>query len=73
MERVHMLTLTRKNDQSIIISPAAGLDPEMKVSELFGESNIEIKFSKIRNGAVSVSIDAPKTLDLMRSELLAKD
>ena len=65
-----MLTLTRKNDQSIIICPAVGLDPDMKVSELFGQANIEIKFNKIRNGFVSVSIDAPKTLDLLRSELL---
>jgi sRNA-binding carbon storage regulator CsrA len=65
-----MLTLTRKNDQSIIISPTLDLDPNMKVSELFGQSNIEIRFSKIRQGTVSVSIDAPKTLDLVRSELL---
>ena len=68
--RVSMLTLTRKNDQSIIISPAIDLDPDMKVSELFGQTNIEIHFSKIRQGTVSVSIDAPKTLDLVRSELL---
>lgn len=65
-----MLTLTRKNEQSIIISPSTDLDPEMKVSELFEQSNIEIRFSKIRHGAVSVSIDAPRTLDLVRSELL---
>ena len=31
-----MLTLTRKTDQSIIISPAVDLDPEMKVSEYLG-------------------------------------
>jgi sRNA-binding carbon storage regulator CsrA len=68
--RVSMLTLTRKNNQSIIISPSTDLDPDMKVSELFEQSNIEICFSKIRQGTVSVSIDAPRALDLVRSELL---
>ncbi len=65
-----MLTLTRKTDQSIIISPADDLDPEMKVSELFKQSNIEIRFNKIRHGVASVSIQAPKTLNLMRSEII---
>ncbi|RLA01987.1 MAG: hypothetical protein DRQ47_07365 [Gammaproteobacteria bacterium] len=65
-----MLTLTRKNDQSIIISPNADLDPDMKVSELFDQENIEIRLSKIGYGVASVSIQAPKALDLIRSELL---
>ena len=68
--RETMLTLTRKNEEAIIISPSSNLDPDMKVSELFGQSNIEIRFNKIRHGVVSVSIQAPRTLDLMRSELL---
>jgi len=65
-----MLTLTRKTDQSIVITPAADIDPDMTVAELFAESEIEIYFNKIRQGVVSVSIQAPQELDLMRSELL---
>ncbi len=65
-----MLTLTRKNDQSILITPAVDIDPDMTVVELFSESEIEIYFNKIRQGVVSVSIQAPQELDLMRSELL---
>ena len=65
-----MLTLTRKTEQSIIISPAVDLDPDMTVSELFEQSQIEIRFNKIRHGVVSVSIQAPKALDLIRSELI---
>lgn len=65
-----MLTLTRKNDQSIIITPAVDLDPNMTVSELFEQSEIEIRFNKIRHGSASVSIKAPKSLDLLRSELV---
>ncbi len=42
----------------------------MTVAELFVESEIEIYFNKIRQGVVSVSIQAPQELDLMRSELL---
>ncbi len=68
-----MLTLSRKNNQSIIITPAVGLDPNMTVSELFGQSKIEIHFNNIRNGTASISIDAPKCLDLMRSELIDPD
>ena len=65
-----MLTLTRKNDQSIIIRPTSGLDPNMTVAELFEQSNIQIRFNKIRHGVASVSIKAPKSLDLMREEIL---
>ncbi len=65
-----MLTLTRKTDQAVIISPAEDLDPNMTVAELFGQSHIEIRFNKIKQGVVSVSIQAPKLLNLIRSELL---
>jgi len=65
-----MLTLTRKNEQSIVISPSINLDPKMTVYELFEQSHIEIRFNKIRQGVVSVSIQAPKSLDLIRSELI---
>lgn len=65
-----MLTLTRKTDQSIIITPAADIDPDMTVAELFAESEIEVYFNKIRHGVVSISIQAPQELDLMRNELL---
>ncbi len=65
-----MLTLTRKTDQSIVITPTADIDPDMTVAELFAESEIEIYFNKIRQGVVSVSIQAPQELDLMRNELL---
>ncbi len=65
-----MLTITRKVDQSIIISPNKSLDPRMTVSELFGQSKIEVHFNKIRHGVASVSIQAPRELDLIRDELL---
>ena len=57
-----MLTLTRKTEQSIIISPAVDLDPDMTVSELFEQSQIEIRFNKIRHGifALIIKIRAPE-------------
>jgi len=65
-----MLTVSRRNEDSIQILPAVDLDPNMTVAELFRDSNIEIHFNKIRNGSVSVSISAPDELDLIRSELI---
>jgi len=68
-----MLTVTRRNAESIQIVPAADLDPAMTVAELFKDSHIEIHLNKITNGSVAVSISAPDELDLLRSELLDHD
>lgn len=65
-----MLTLTRKTNESIIITPAKEIDTNMTVSELFNQGPIEIRFNKIRHDSASVSIQAPRVLELIRSELL---
>ncbi len=64
-----MLTLTRKNQQSIIIKPSDSIDPNMTVAELF-EAPIEIVVHRIKNASVAVSIDAPKQLKVVRKELI---
>ena len=64
-----MLTLTRKNQQSIIIQPSEKIDPEMSVAELF-EHPIEIVVHRIKNASVAISIDAPKQLKVVRKELI---
>ena len=64
-----MLTLTRKNQQSIIIQPSENIDPEMSVAELF-EQPIEIVVHRIKNASVAISIEAPKQLKVVRKELI---
>ena len=66
-----MLTLTRKNQQSIIIQPSESIDPQMTVAELM-EHPIEIVVHRIKNASVAISIDAPKQLKVVRKELIEK-
>jgi sRNA-binding carbon storage regulator CsrA len=64
-----MLTLTRKNNQAIIIKPSDGLDPNMTVAELM-ENPIEIVVHRIKSSTVALSVAAPKQLKVVRKELL---
>ena len=64
-----MLTLTRKNDQAIVITPSDKLDPNMTVAELLANP-IEIVVHRIKNSSVAISIDAPEQLKVVRKELL---
>ena len=64
-----MLTLTRKNNQAIVIKPADSLDPNMTVAELM-EHPIEIVLHRIKSSTVAVSINAPEQLKVVRKELL---
>ena len=64
-----MLTLTRKNHQSIVIKPSDSIDPNMTVAELF-EQPLEIVVHRIKNASVAISIDAPKQLKVVRKELI---
>jgi len=64
-----MLTLTRKNQQSILLHPSNEIDPSMTVGELF-EQPLEIIVHRIKSGSVAISIDAPRALKVIRKELL---
>ena len=65
-----MLTLTRKENQSIILTLDDSVDPSMTVGELFANGQIELVISEISGSRVKVNIDAPQELHIVRTELL---
>lgn len=65
-----MLTLTRKNQESIIIQPDQEIDPNMTIGELFADGPIKVVVHRIKSGSAAISISAPEQLKVVRSELL---
>lgn len=64
-----MLTLTRKNQQSILIMPSDELDLNMTVGELLSKP-IEIVVHRIKAGSAAIAVDAPRQLKVVRKELV---
>ena len=64
-----MLLLSRKNHQGLVIEPDASIPPDMKVTDLFGESGIRIKVISVNEGNVKLGIDAPSEFKILRNEL----
>ena len=68
-----MLILSRKEDESIFIELSDKVDPNMTVNELFANGSIEIMVVENNGkGQVRIGINAPKALNIARSELLVK-
>ncbi len=65
-----MLVLTRRDSESLVIRPAASLDPQMTVAELFADGPIVVHVIGIKGRQAKVGIEAPPALDIARSELL---
>jgi len=64
-----MLTFTRKKGESIILSLDPSIDPDTPVSQILS-GQIQIKFDRTGIHSTKVSIDAPGTIKVMRSELI---
>lgn len=65
-----MLVLTRKINDSIVVRPDAGLDPNTTIGELFRDGPLVIHVVGIDGRQAKIGIEAPLTLDVARSELL---
>ncbi len=64
-----MLTLTRKERESLFIEPFEDIDPNMTVAELFANGGIEIYLDKVQNKKIRIGIEAPEALNIVRGEL----
>jgi len=64
-----MLTLNRKDGESILIYPREDLDPETTVQELFAGGPIVVRVHGRKNGGTGVGIGAPAELEVLREEL----
>lgn len=68
-----MLVLTRRQGQSIMIRPAADLDPATTISDLFANGPIEIAVLGVDGKQIKVGVDAPRLLSVLRNELMEKE
>ncbi len=64
-----MLILERRPGESILIYPSSSLDPDMRVSELFGQDPIRISIRSHDNRPVKIAISAPEKIKILREEL----
>lgn len=63
------LILTRRVGQSIVLTVAPGADPEQALHQLLRDG-ITVEINRVNNGNVRVSIDAPRTIQILRDELI---
>ena len=67
-----MLAITRREEESLLIYPPQDMNPDTTVAELFKNGPIEIIVNNIRGSQVRLGIKAPRTLTIMRPELLER-
>lgn len=63
-----MLIVSRRNAESILIEPAAGIDPATPIGEVFGDGPIEITIFSGAGQRVKMGVDAPSTLSIWRKD-----
>ncbi|MDX1368112.1 carbon storage regulator [Pseudomonas sp.] len=63
------LMLTRSAGQSIVLTLAPDADPEKALLQ-FLRDGITVEISQIESSNVRVSIDAPRTIQILRNELI---
>ena len=68
-----MLSLSRKENESLFIQLDKNTDPNMTVGELFKDGPIEIYVQDIRKIQITIGIQAPLELNIIREEALRRD
>ncbi len=68
-----MLILTRKPKEGFMISPVYGEGSAAELRAMFGHWPVWVWVQSIRNGRVSIGIDAPESVKVLRSELVLED
>lgn len=63
------LILTRSVGQSILLTVAPSADPEQTLHQLLRDG-ITVEINRVECGNVRVSIDAPRTIQILRDELI---
>ena len=67
-----MLTLTRREGESIRIFPNDNVDQSMTLGELFADGPVELIVSKVKGRQISLSFKAPRELAILRDEVKKK-
>ena len=66
-----MLIVSRKDAESIEISPEDGIDPKMTLAELFAAGPIEITIFSAEGNRVKMGVQAPNELRIWRKKAAA--
>lgn len=66
-----MLVVSRKENESITIEPAEGVDPSLTLREVFEQGPIVLTLRHVGPRRVRIVIEAPSALKIMRSETMA--
>ena len=63
------LVVTRRAGQAIVLNVAPGTDPQQALHELMRDG-ITVEIDQIESRSVRVSIDAPRSIQILRDELI---
>lgn len=63
-----MITLSRKESESILIHPSEDLDPAMTVAELFANGPIRVIVTAANRGHAQIGIEVPGKLRVIQTE-----
>jgi sRNA-binding carbon storage regulator CsrA len=63
-----VLVVSRKENESITIEPADGLDPSLTLRDIFEHGSIVLTLAHVGPRRVRIAIEAPSALKIMRSE-----
>lgn len=63
-----MLVVSRKENESITIEPAEGIDLSMTLREVFAHGPVLVTLTQVGRRRVRLLIDAPKALKVWRSD-----
>ena len=63
-----MLVVSRKQNESIKIEPANGIDPSLTLRDVFAQGPIVVVVKHVGPRRVRIAIEAPSGLSILRSE-----
>jgi sRNA-binding carbon storage regulator CsrA len=63
-----MLVISRKENESIRLEPAPGIDPALTLAEAFQSGAIVVKLMRVGARRVRLAIEAPAALRVLRDQ-----
>lgn len=63
-----MLVVSRKENESVRIKPAPGVDPALTLLEAFQSGDIVVKLMRVGSRRVRLVIEAPAALRILRDQ-----
>lgn len=65
-----MLTLSRRQGESLYLSLSDDIDPRTPVGEVFASGPIVVRIARLKQNSVKVCVGAPEGVIVIREELV---